>query len=139
MNNIYYYTFYLLTNQARKINSKDKDPVITGMIWLSLPIFLNVESLFMLANGTHYHESEGQVFIKIGTMGLSVLLINYYLLIRNKKYQQIIEFFDEKYKHTKHNTLTILLIIIFFVFSFASCIYIAKQGRDKQSLTTFIG
>lgn len=132
MGSIYYYTFYLLGKLSQGIRKDDKDFAFTALMLLSTPIFLNLLSLVILFGGVGYHESKQKIWLWSILLVLPVVWANYYLLMSNKKNEEIIAQFDEKYKDSKHNVLAILLVIFYFIFSIASCIYLANQNRSSN-------
>jgi uncharacterized membrane protein len=76
MYNFYYYVFYRLVKIAKKINKRDLDPAFTGIIWISIPVILNVLSLFFYFTQGTSNDTEGEISLYAAVITLPVLIMN---------------------------------------------------------------
>lgn len=132
MNNLYYYTFYLLYKFSRRIKKDDKSPAFTAVMLISTPMFLNLLSVIIFFGGFSYHEAKAKITLLCTFIVVPFVGLNYYFLMGNKKNEEIIAFFDEKYKYKKHNVGLTLLVVAYFIVSSVVCIYLAKHQRDMM-------
>lgn len=113
---------------CKKIKPKDIDNASTALFVLSVPIVLNIFSVF-----TYFEKS---LLTKSNTYLISILIsvpmfaINYFNLY--KKSLEITSYYDEKYKNRPYNKTGILLLILYVIFSFAICGYLAYLKKNHK-------
>lgn len=134
MNSLYYYTFYVFAKLARKINRKDKSPDFTAVLWISIPMFLNILSVIIYFGGVSYHESRNKVWLLAIFVALPIILVNYFLLNKNNKSQMILSYYDNKYASKKQNLWIVTLIIFYIVVTFGVCFFLAYQNRKHLGI-----
>ncbi|PZX66074.1 hypothetical protein LX80_00574 [Hydrotalea sandarakina] len=134
MNNFYYYVFYLLVKIAKKINKRDLDPAFTGIIWISIPVILNVLSLFFYFTQGTSNDTEGEIYLYAAVITLPVLIMNYYILLHNEKSLKIIQYFDSLHLNKRICLIRIFIIIIYYIFSILLCLYLANYNRKLIGL-----
>lgn len=128
LDNTYFYVYYLSMRFCKKIKPKDIDNASTALFVLSVPFVLNIFSVF-----TYFEKS---LLTKSNTYLISILIavpmfaINYFILY--KKSLEITSYYDEKYKDRPYNKTGILLLILYVIFSFAICGYLAYLKRNHR-------
>jgi hypothetical protein len=127
--NVYYYVFYVFAKLARRINKKE-DYAMYGLMWLSALIFFNIFPIVGLIIGREAIHSAPKL-IGAGSIIL-VGLINYFILIKDKKKEKIIEFYDDKYKYKKLNRWSIILIVLYVLGTLSIAFYIATLIRAQS-------
>jgi hypothetical protein len=129
MYNFYYYVFYRLVKIAKKINKRDLDPAFTGIIWISIPVILNVLSLFFYFTQGTSNDTEGEISLYAAVITLPVLIMNYYILLHNEKSLKIIQYFVSLHLNNRICLIRIFIIITYYIFSILLCLYLANYNR----------
>lgn len=127
MNNFYYLIFYMIANFARKINKREKDYTFSSLIFLSLCMGLNALSIvFLLRAFTSIQINIKGIVIIIAAI---VFFVNYLLLMRNKKDEKIIDFYDREYQNKKVSSSIIFWVVAYVVFSYSFCIFSTSLAK----------
>ena len=131
MDNLYYYTFYLLIKVAKRLNKKDDSPNFGGLMILSSTIFFNFCSILVLMTkklGNSFAIEllkPSHVRLTCFTIMIVTGIINYMVLMYDHKADRIIEFFNEKFKIQKQNKVKVVLIIVYNILSIIIGIYLS--------------
>ena len=96
MNNIYYYTFYLMVKMFKWLNKEDNSSDFSGVCLLSILLFFNVNCFWVPITGTLINRHNLK-FIDISVI-LILIGFNYFLLIYKGKSQRIIFFLIKNLK-----------------------------------------
>jgi heme/copper-type cytochrome/quinol oxidase subunit 2 len=123
-----------LVKIAKKINKRDLDPAFTGIIWISIPVILNVLSLFFYFTQGTSNDTEGEIYLYAAVITLPVLIMNYYILLHNEKSLKIIQYFDSLHLNKRICLIRIFIIIIYYIFSILLCLYLANYNRKLIGL-----
>jgi hypothetical protein len=123
-----------LVKIAKKINKRDLDPAFTGIIWISIPVILNVLSLFFYFTQGTSNDTEGEIYLYAAVITLPVLIMNYYILLHNEKSLKIIQYFDSLHLNNRICLIRIFIIITYYIFSILLCLYLANYNRKLIGL-----
>jgi hypothetical protein len=126
--NIYYYTYYILAKAVKKLNRRDTDFAFTGIMILDLLIAFNIITIVSYIGGKAFIHTQPKLIG--GGLAVFVGIINYFILMRDKKYKTIISEYDAKYRPV--NRWHILLVATYAISSFAISIYIATIVRNQN-------
>ena len=129
--NLYYYWFYLLTRFVHKSKKSDSDGAFTALLWLSLPMVLNLLSIKFLFDGIGFRESKFRIYLICISIIVHVVAMNYCLMMRNGKHGKIKAYFEEKFKERNHHNRPIVLLLIFVLLSIVICTHLAMLNREK--------
>ena len=127
--NVYYYIFYVFAKLARRINKKE-DYSMYALMWLSALIFFNIFPIISLIIGRHIIHTAPKL-IGAGSIIL-VGIINYFILVKDKKNVKIIQFYDDKYKNKKLNRLSLILIVLYVLITLSIAFYLATVIRNQR-------
>lgn len=131
MNNLYYYTFYLMVRLVKCLNKKDDSPHFGAVMLLSSTMFFNVCSILILLNAKLRNSwtmnllNSSSVKITCLTIMIIIGILNYMALMDNFKSDRIIKFFNEKFKTNKQNNVKVALIIAYNILSILTGIYLS--------------
>lgn len=131
MNNLYYYTFYLMVKVAKRLNKKDESPNFGGLMILSSTIFFNVCSLLILLTTKFGNSWATNLLnpsnVKVTCLAIMIVIVvlNYMVLMYDHKSDKIIEFFNEKFKTEKRNKAKVFLITAYNILSIITGIYLS--------------
>ena len=124
MKNLYYYNFYFLTVFSKLVNKRNTDYAFSGMSYLTLLMGSNVFTILSLI--AKYETIEINPIVYSMLVMLPIMGINYLLLIRNNKSENIINLYAEKWKSKeKYNSIFLIFFLIYVVLSVISCGYTA--------------
>ena len=127
--NIYYYVFYVFAKLARRINKKE-DYAQYGLMWLSALIFCNIFPIVSVIIGRKAIYSSPKL---VGASSIILVgVINYFILFKNKKYEKVIQFYDEKYRDRKLSRWSLVLIILYVLATLSTAFYLATLVRAQS-------
>ena len=126
----YYYAYYLLSKFAQRFNNRDGDYAFTTIFYLFLLNGLNVLTLLLLLYDKAYFSSH--IIMMVFVSAIVPATIHYFGLVRNKKYLEIIEEYDEKLRGRSLNKAAIVILLIYILLTFVSVIYIANIIRSQS-------
>ncbi len=109
MNNIYYYTWYLLCRFCKKINTPQVNPSFAAVCLLSFLMAINLLPIVNFSGGLIYRQSVGMANVKDGLVLMLLVAINSVFILRNKKSIRIEAFFDEQHALNKRSNVMVLL------------------------------
>ena len=121
---MYYYIFYRLYKMAQKTEKQwspnMRTPVAVAFFSIAILQFINLLTLFViLKHGIQLDISIELSKEKVILVGIVILLINYYIFIRNKNFSNIETRFDEdssKSKNLKKMLFWIYIVLTFVLF-----------------------
>lgn len=128
MSNFYYYFFYTLSKFFKWANRREKDMyIISAYLFLSLCACLNILSIIF------YLKATTSIEINFYSMAIfiyaPVLVINYFLLMKNGKGKKIFSYYDNKFMGATKKTVSTIAIITYIFFTFALCTLFAYINR----------
>jgi|GEM_PF-6463016 len=128
MRNVYYYSFYLLSMFAKKVNKRNSEYAFSGMACLSVLIWFNIYTLLLSPLRLfNILKVKGSVFY-IGVM-LCVLITNYYLLIADNKSETIIHYYNEhKEARSKKRLIGFCMYVAFTLLLAALTGYLVRNN-----------
>lgn len=127
---MYYYTYYLLSIFAKRFNNRDGDYAFTAIFYFFLLVGLNVLSILLIICGKTYLKSH-ILFITFTSI-IIPSVIHYIGLVRNKKYEKIIQIYDEKYLDRKLSRWSLALIVLYVLATLSIVIYVATLIRAQN-------
>jgi hypothetical protein len=131
--NFYYYIYYLFTKFAKKIGNKNDYPLI-GMYMLSTLIFLNVTFLYLVLGNEEARKllMISEVYSKLTAVGIIILvgIINYFILIKNKKSDKILKYYSDNPVSKRYFRLTTIFIVLYTLTTVISTFYIVIKTGD---------
>lgn len=107
------------------VNPKKARPDITASFVLSATIFFNVRSVVALILKNKVEDYSRELLMNIAIY-FSIVIINYFILIKNGKSANIVKFFDRKFETKKQNVFKIALIIVYNLLSILLGMYIGS-------------
>lgn len=128
MSNIYYFFFYSVAMFVKKINKNDSDYAFSSVVFISSCMICNVLSIVLLIN--KYQSAGLNPTLTSILIGLPLIALNWYLLMSNAKAETIVALYDEKYQNKSYSPLSLFFVILYIVFSYGSCIFIAYLLRN---------
>lgn len=128
MSNIYYFFFYSVAMFVKKINKNDSDYAFSSVVFISSCMICNVLSVVLLIN--KYQSAGLNPTLTSILIGLPLIALNWYLLMSNAKAETIVALYDEKYQNKSYSPLSLFFVILYIVFSYGSCIFIAYLLRN---------
>jgi len=128
MSNIYYFFFYSVAMFVKKINKNDSDYAFSSVVFISSCMICNVLSVVLLIN--KYQSAGLNPTLTSILIGLPLIALNWYLLMSNAKADTIVALYDEKYQNKSYSPLSLFFVILYIVFSYGSCIFIAYLLRN---------
>lgn len=128
MSNIYYFFFYSVAMFVKKINKNDSDYAFSSVVFISSCMICNVLSIVLLIN--KYQSAGLNPTLTSILIGLPLIALNWYLLMSNAKADTIVALYDEKYQNKSYSPLSLFFVILYIVFSYGSCIFIAYLLRN---------
>jgi hypothetical protein len=85
---IYEYFFHRIYKWASS-NKNDYTPEHTALLFTSQSVFFNLMSILNILDSTLKYTTQ-QYLTFIGTLGLSCVVLNYFIFLRNKKYLDVV-------------------------------------------------
>ena len=134
MGNFYYYTFYQICLFVKKVNKRDKDYMFTALIAFSLLLGMNILTIYFLIKKTYGIVLNVKI-VPLIMMG-AIYALNYFLLMRNDKGKEIINYYA--LEKGKKNTFPsrIILVILYVILTFVICgsvVYFTKHGNSGNA------
>jgi hypothetical protein len=120
--NFYFYTYYIIIKGVRKISNWDPNPNFSAFIYLSLFVGFNIWS-FLLLLAIDGIINNQYAFYSVVPVFIFVPLVNYFVLVRNKKPLTIVKFYDEKYKQRNQSVLGITLVFLYVLLTWFLLFY----------------
>jgi len=113
---------------VKKINKNDSDYAFSSVVFISSCMICNVLSVVLLIN--KYQSAGLNPTLTSILIGLPLIALNWYLLMSNAKADTIVALYDEKYQNKSYSPLSLFFVILYIVFSYGSCIFIAYLLRN---------
>jgi hypothetical protein len=112
--NFYHYIYYIHVKFVKEFMGWQPRPNSAARIQLDLLVTLNVFTFSLLLK-IYGILSATDVLILMLPELVVVSIVNQYLLLRNKRSELIIKYYDEKYAHTGQNGWRVSLVVLYFL------------------------
>lgn len=127
---MYNHLYYVLSRFAKKYNNRNGDFAVTAIFYLSFLIGLNVMTLLSLLYDKAAFRTHTGLMVFVSVM--IPLIVNYFGLIREKKYLEIIQQYDERYGDSKLSSSAILIVLVYSLATITLAIYLATVVRAQN-------
>ena len=133
MNNIYFYTWYVLYRFFKKNNRTGVNSSFAAVCFLSLLMSINLLPIVIYSGGLIYHEAIAMVYVKSFFVLIPVVAINYFFIMRNRKSDEVEIFFDGQRDLNQKNGGLVLLAWVYIIGSLAMGWYLSQHiGKTVQ-------
>lgn len=127
---MYNHLYYIISRFAKRYNNRNGDFAVTAIFYLTFLMGLNVMTVLSLLYDKAAFRSHTTLMVFVSIV--IPLIVNYFGLIREKRYLEIVQQYDEKYGDSELSRSAIILTSVYVLATITLAIYLATIVRAQN-------